>query len=50
MSRSKADAFTELKGSERLYNLFKKKLEKAPPANIISRKKTKSGLGFAGQK
>ena len=39
MSRPKTDAFTELKGGDRLYNLFKKKLEKAPPANIISRKK-----------
>ena len=39
MSRSKADDFTELKGGDRLYNLFKKKLAKAPPANIISRKK-----------
>jgi len=38
MSR-KSDAFTELKGGDRLYNLFKKKLEKAPPANIIQRKK-----------
>ena len=39
MSRSKTDDFTELKGGDRLYNLFKKKLEKAPPANVISRKK-----------
>ena len=44
MSR-KTDAFTELKGGDRLYNLFKKKLEKAPPANIIQRKKPgKSGM------
>ena len=39
MSRGKSDAFTELKGGDRLYNLFKKKLEKAPPANIMNRKK-----------
>ena len=34
-----SDNFTELKGGDRLYNLFKKKLEKAPPANAIARKK-----------
>lgn len=39
MSRAKNDAFTELKGGERLYNLFKKKLEKAPPAHSIARKR-----------
>jgi len=40
MSKNKADAFTELKGGVRLYNQFKKKLEKAPPANVIARKKS----------
>ena len=39
MSRAKSDTFTELKGGERLYNLFKKKLEKAPPAHSIARKR-----------
>ena len=38
-NKSGGDTFTELKGGDRLYNLFKKKLEKAPPANVISRKK-----------
>ena len=36
MSR-KAETFTDLKGGERLYNQFKKKLEKAPPNNVILR-------------
>ena len=40
------DSFTELKGGDRLYNLFKKKLEKAPPANVIQRKKPKNQLGM----
>ena len=31
----KTDSFTQLKGGDRLYNLFKKKLEKAPPSNVI---------------
>ena len=43
---SKANQFTELKGGERLYNIFKKKLEKAPPANVIPRKK-RTGNGLA---
>ena len=44
MSR-KAEAFTELKGGDRLYNLFKKKLEKAPPTTVIPRRKVKNGMG-----
>ena len=43
----KGDAFTELKGGDRLYNLFKKKLEKAPPTNVI-RKRPKGGPGGKG--
>lgn len=45
MSR-KAETFTDLKGGERLYNLFKKKLEKAPPTNVIARQKPRNGLGM----
>lgn len=39
MSKNKGAAFTEEVGGVRLYNLFKKKLEKAPPAKVIQRKK-----------
>ena len=43
MSRVKNDGFTELVPAyERLYNLFKKKLAKAPPTHNIVRKKFKS--------
>lgn len=40
------DSFTELKGGDRLYNLFKKKQEKNPTANVIQRKKPKNMLGI----
>ena len=45
MSR-KNDAISDLKGGDRLYMLFKKKLEKAPPTNIISRKRPPNAMGM----
>ena len=45
MSR-KNETFSDLKGGDRLYMLFKKKLEKAPPSNIISRKRPTNGMGM----
>ena len=44
-----SDTFTELKGGDRLYNMFKKKLEKAPPANINSRKKQDGKSDLEGE-
>lgn len=44
-----SDNFTELKGGDRLYNLFKKKLEKAPPANAIARKKQNGKSDLEGE-
>ena len=41
----KAESFTDLKGGDRLYNLFKKKLEKAPPTTVIPRRKVRNGMG-----
>ena len=45
MSR-KNETFSDLKGGDRLYMLFKKKLEKAPPTNIISRKRPTNAMGM----
>ena len=45
MATRKTDSFTELKGGDRLYNLFKKKLEKNP-TNMIMRKKPKAAPGM----
>ena len=45
MSR-KNDPISDLKGGDRLYQLFKKKLEKAPPTNIISRKRPTNAMGM----
>ena len=45
MSR-KSETFSDLKGGDRLYMLFKKKLEKAPPTNIIARKRPTNGMGM----
>ena len=49
MSR-KNETFSDLKGGDRLYMLFKKKLEKAPPSNIISRKRPTNGMGMKEEK
>ena len=49
MSR-KNETFSDLKGGDRLYMLFKKKLEKAPPTNIISRKRPTNGIGMKEEK
>jgi len=45
MAARKNVSFTELKGGDRLYNLFKKKLEKNP-ANVVQRKKPKAQPGM----
>lgn len=45
MAARKTPSFTELTGGDRLYNLFKKKLEKNP-TNIIMRKKPKAAPGM----
>jgi len=48
-ARKKKGDISELKGGDRLYNLFKKKLAKAPPSNIIRNKRPKNVNGMPGQ-
>lgn len=45
MQKKTSESFTELKGGDRLYNLFKKKMEKNPTGNVIQRRKFKNPLG-----